>query len=52
MLVIVEIFEALGIDAARIVLEQELNRVLFFDGSYVNYRHIALLCDARTIGKD
>ena len=45
---IVEIFEVLGIEAARKALEQELNNVLSFDGSYVNYRHVALLCDVMT----
>ena len=45
---IVEIFEVLGIEAARSALENELKSVLSFDGSYVNYRHIALLCDVMT----
>lgn len=45
---IVEICEVLGIEAARNALENELKNVLSFDGSYVNYRHIALLCDVMT----
>lgn len=45
---VLEIFEVLGIEAARKALEQELNHVLSFDGSYVNYRHVALLCDVMT----
>jgi DNA-directed RNA polymerase II subunit RPB1 len=42
---VVEIFETLGIEAARQALLNELRAVISFDGSYVNYRHMALLCD-------
>ena len=42
---IVEILEVLGIEAARQALLNELRAVISFDGSYVNYRHLALLCD-------
>ena len=42
---IVEIFQVLGIEAARQALLNELRAVISFDGSYVNYRHLALLCD-------
>jgi len=45
---IVEIFEALGIEAVRAALLRELRSVIEFDGSYVNYRHLAILCDAMT----
>lgn len=45
---ITEILEVLGIEAARRALLKELRTVLSFDGSYVNYRHLALLCDAMT----
>ncbi|XP_064614759.1 LOW QUALITY PROTEIN: DNA-directed RNA polymerase II subunit RPB1-like [Liolophura sinensis] len=45
---IVEIFSALGIEAVRKSIEKEMNHVISFDGSYVNYRHLALLCDAMT----
>ena len=27
---------------------QELRNVIEFDGSYVNYRHLAILCDVMT----
>ena len=29
-------------------IEKEMNHVISFDGSYVNYRHLALLCDSMT----
>uniref|UniRef100_A0A674BGB4 DNA-directed RNA polymerase subunit n=1 Tax=Salmo trutta TaxID=8032 RepID=A0A674BGB4_SALTR len=45
---IVEIFTVLGIEAVRKALERELNHVISFDGSYVNYRHLSLLCDTMT----
>lgn len=44
----VEIVETLGIEAARAALLTELRNVIEFDGSYVNYRHLALLCDLMT----
>ncbi|KAM3182235.1 DNA-directed RNA polymerase II subunit RPB1 [Hymenolepis weldensis] len=46
---IVEIFEALGIEAVRKAIETEMHEVISFDGSYVNYRHLALLCDVMTV---
>ena len=44
----VEIFNVLGIEAARAAIMKELRNVIEFDGSYVNYRHLALLCDLMT----
>lgn len=44
----VEIFNVLGIEAARASIMKELRSVIEFDGSYVNYRHLALLCDLMT----
>lgn len=41
-------FQVLGIEAVRKALERELYHVISFDGSYVNYRHLALLCDTMT----
>ncbi len=38
----------LGVEAVRKALEKEMNHVISFDGSYVNYRHLALLCDVMT----
>lgn len=45
---ICEIFEVLGIEAVRKAIEREMNNVISFDGSYVNYRHLALLCEVMT----
>ena len=44
----VEIFNVLGIEAARASVLKELRSVIEFDGSYVNYRHLAILCDLMT----
>lgn len=38
----------LGIEAVRKSVEKEMNAVLQFYGLYVNYRHLALLCDVMT----
>lgn len=43
-----QIVEVFGIEAARGALLNELRRVLAFDGSYVNERHLALLVDVMT----
>lgn len=40
--------QSLGIEAVRKSIEKEMNHVISFDGSYVNYRHLALLCDVMT----
>jgi DNA-directed RNA polymerase II subunit RPB1 len=44
----VEIFNVLGIEAARAAILRELRSVIEFNGSYVNYRHLALLWDLMT----
>jgi DNA-directed RNA polymerase II subunit RPB1 len=44
----VEVFEVLGVEAARASILKELRNVIEFDGSYVNFRHLALLCDLMT----
>ncbi|EPB66207.1 RNA polymerase Rpb1, domain 5 [Ancylostoma ceylanicum] len=47
------LLRVLGIEAVRKAIEREMNNVISFDGSYVNYRHLALLCDVMTAkGKD
>lgn len=38
----------LGIEAVRRSVEREMSTVLNFYGLYVNYRHLALLCDVMT----
>lgn len=45
---IIEIFNVLGMEAARQCIYNELAEVLEFDGSYVNAHHMALLCDRMT----
>jgi DNA-directed RNA polymerase beta' subunit len=45
---IMEIFDVLGMEAARQCIYNELAEVLEFDGSYVNAHHMALLCDRMT----
>ncbi|CAM6128982.1 unnamed protein product [Calypogeia fissa] len=45
---LIEVIEVLGIEAVRNALLKELRDVISFDGSYVNYRHLAILCDIMT----
>ncbi len=43
-----EIFRVLGIEAARAALLKELRAVIEADGSYISYRHLAMLVDIMT----
>jgi DNA-directed RNA polymerase II subunit RPB1 len=43
-----EIFKVLGIEAARAALLKELRSVIEADGSYISYRHLAMLVDVMT----
>ncbi|KAJ3300797.1 DNA-directed RNA polymerase II subunit rpb1 [Kappamyces sp. JEL0829] len=43
-----EVLSVLGIEAGRAALLKEIRKVIEFDGSYVNYRHLALLVDIMT----
>ena len=45
---IIQIYECLGIEAVRNTLIRELRKVLGHYGIYVNYRHLATLCDFMT----
>ena len=45
---VLEVYETLGIEATRQAILRELRKVIESDGSYVNYRHLALLCDVMT----
>jgi DNA-directed RNA polymerase beta' subunit len=47
-----EIFDVLGIEAARQVLYNELVEVMEFADVYINYHHLSLLCDRMTCTKD
>ena len=46
---LIAVHQVLGVEAVRKALEKELHHVISFDGSYVNYRHLALLCDVMTV---
>jgi len=46
---IVEVFTVLGIEGVRAAILSELRNVISFDGSYVNYRHLACLVDVMTM---
>jgi DNA-directed RNA polymerase II subunit RPB1 len=43
-----EVYKVLGIEAARHAIYTELADVLEFDGTYINYHHMSLLCDRMT----
>ena len=43
-----EVFDVLGIEAARQVIHNELVEVMEFSGVYINYHHTSLLCDRMT----
>jgi DNA-directed RNA polymerase II subunit RPB1 len=46
-----EVFDVLGIEAARQVIYNEFNDVMMFSGVYINYHHLSLLCDRMTSNK-
>ena len=45
---IVEIYKIFGIEAARQTIYNELAEVIEFDGTYINYHHLSILCDRMT----
>ena len=45
---IIEIYEILGIEAARHILMKEIYEVVDHAGEYINGRHIEILCDVMT----
>jgi len=45
---IIEIYNVLGIEAARQTIYNELAEVIEFDGTYINYHHMCMLCDRMT----
>jgi len=45
---IVEMYNVLGIEAARQCIMDELVEVIAFDGTYINYHHFSMLCDRMT----
>jgi len=46
---ICEVYSVLGIEAARQCLMNEIKLVLDGGGTYLNYRHLSLLCDAMCV---
>jgi DNA-directed RNA polymerase II subunit RPB1 len=42
------VYDVLGIEAARQAIYNELAEVIEFDGTYINYHHLCLLCDRMT----
>jgi DNA-directed RNA polymerase II subunit RPB1 len=49
---IYEVFDVLGIEAARQVILNELTEVMEFAGVYINYAHLSVLADRMTYSKD
>jgi DNA-directed RNA polymerase II subunit RPB1 len=47
-----EIFNVLGIEAARQIVYNEFVEVMEFSDVYINYHHLSLLCDRMTSTKD
>jgi DNA-directed RNA polymerase II subunit RPB1 len=47
-----EIYDVLGIEAARQILYNEFYEVMEFSGVYINYHHLSLLCDRMTSTKN
>jgi DNA-directed RNA polymerase II subunit RPB1 len=43
-----EVYRVLGIEAARHAIYNEIAEVVEFDGTYINYHHLSLLCDRMT----
>ena len=47
-----EVFDVLGIEAARQILYNEFVEVMEFSDVYINYHHLSLLCDRMTSTKN
>ena len=45
---IIEIYNVLGIEAARQSIFDEFSEVIEFDSTYINYHHLTILCDRMT----
>jgi DNA-directed RNA polymerase II subunit RPB1 len=43
-----EIYKVLGIEAARQAIFNEITDAIEFDGAYINYHHLSILCDRMT----
>ena len=49
---VIDVYENLGIEAARSILLDEIKKVIEFDGTYVNMRHFLCLVDTMTYKGD
>ena len=47
-----EVFDVLGIEAARQTIYNEFFDVMEFSDAYINFHHLSLLCDRMTMTKD
>ena len=47
-----EVFNILGIEAARQMIYMEMMDVMEFSGVYINYHHLGLLCDRMTCNQN
>ena len=45
---IIEVYNVFGIEAARQTIYNELAEVIEFDGTYINFHHMCMLCDRMT----
>lgn len=43
-----EVYRVLGVEAARQAIFNEIEEVLAFDSTYINYHHLSVLCDRMT----
>jgi len=43
-----EVYRVLGIEAARQAIYNEITEAVEFDGTYINYHHLSVLCDRMT----
>ena len=46
---ITEVLKVLGVEAARQCIMAELMEVISFDGTYINYHHVNLVCDRMAV---
>ena len=47
-----EVFDVLGIEAARQIIYNEFAEVMEFSDVFINYHHLSLLCDRMTVTKN
>jgi DNA-directed RNA polymerase II subunit RPB1 len=47
-----EVFDVLGIEAARQMIYNEFNDVMSYSGVYLNHHHLSLLCDRMTANEE